>query len=354
MLFSAKTKGYFVELSDYGCLFARTSAMAGPLIVEELAECPVDDAEKFAETLQSLQVTKSPSGYMHAVCGLYPGKRIVRRATLDPKRYKDPAYLNEVITQQLRVEPEKYTLSVLNSADGTDFDISKASQKETLFCGLPADDIVSIQDTLLGNGIYPERLELATVSVLGSLVDYLEFKKSKTPTLVLEISGDSTHSFIVTSAGVETSRPVAQGLEAMIPVVQKELNLKDEDSARKLFYSNTFDFTGMGPLLVKRLLKELQSSIGFYEVQTGQSVGQVLCAMIPPKLTWLDSTIATALGVPSLKLDTSAWLQSRQITLSDHAAQVGSNPKWFGLFGLMASYNATAAESNAVVSEKKD
>ena len=354
MLFSAKSKGYFVELSDYGCLFARTSAMDGPLIVEELDECPVDDAEKFSETLKRLQVSKSPSGYLHAVCGLYPGKRIVRRASLDPKRYRDPAYLNEVITQQLRVEPDKFTISVLNSVDGTDFDITKTSQKEALFCGLPADDIASIQDSLLGNGIYPERLELGTVSVLGSLVDYLEFKKSKTPTLVLEISGDSTHSYIVTSSGVETSRPIAQGLEAMIPVVQKELNLKDEDSARKLFYSNTFDFTGMGPLLVKRLLKELQSSIGFYEVQTGQSVGQVLCAMIPPKLTWLENTIAAALGVPSLKLDASAWLQSRQITLSDRAAQVGASSKWFGLFGLMASYKPVAVESNAVVSEKKD
>jgi hypothetical protein len=350
MLFSAKPKGFFVELSDYGCMFARTSSLGAPMVVEALEECPVNDAPVFAETLKRLQPKKSPSGYMHSVCGLYPAKRLVRRATVDLKRVKEPAYFGELLAQQFRIEPDKYSVAVLNSTDGGDYDVAKAVQKEALFCGLPADDIVAIQDGLLGNSIYPERVELASVGVLGALVDYLAFRKSKAPTLVLEISGDATHTYIVSAAGVEAARPIPQGLDSMIPVVQKELNLKDEESARKLFYSNTFDFTGMGPLLIKRLLKELQSSIGFYEVQTGQSIGQVLCTMIPPKLTWLDGAIANALGVPGLKLDLSAWLQSRQITLSDHAAASGANPRWLGLFSLIASYYTP---THAVVAEKE-
>ena len=87
MLFSAKPKGFFVELSDHGCLFARTSTPGdGPLVVEELEECPAGDAEQFAQMLDKLQPKKSPSGYVHAVCGLYPSKRLLRRATIDPKR----------------------------------------------------------------------------------------------------------------------------------------------------------------------------------------------------------------------------------------------------------------------------
>ena len=38
------------------------------------------------------------------------------------------------------------------------------------------------------------------VTTLGALVDYFAFTKSKTPTLVLEIGTDSTHSFIVSSS----------------------------------------------------------------------------------------------------------------------------------------------------------
>jgi Tfp pilus assembly PilM family ATPase len=133
--------------------------------------------------------------------------------------------------------------------------------------------------------------------------------------------------------------------------VQKELGLKDEESARKLFYSNTFDFTGMGPLLIKRLLKELQSSIGFYEVQTGQSVGQVLCTQLSPKLAWLDAAIAGALGISSLKLDPAPWLQSRHITLPEALAKNAQDIRWFGLLSLMAHYHS--APAHAAVPEEK-
>ena len=135
----------------------------------------------------------------------------------------------------------------------------------------------------------------------------------------------------------------------MLPVVQKELGLKDEESAKKLFYSNTFDFTGMGPLLIKKLLKELQSSIGFYEVQTGQSVGQVLTTQLSPKLQWLDGAIATALGITSLKLDAGPWLQSRHITLADPFVKYTQDIRWFGLLAMMAQYDAV----HAVPAEEK-
>ena len=351
MLFSAKQKGFFLELSDYGCLFARTSATAGPVIVEMLAECPLGDATAFSEVMTRLQPKRTPSGYVHAVCGAYPAKRLVRRPTIDPKKVKDPAYFNEVLRQQFRIEPDKYTIAILNSGDGSDYDLSKATQKEVMFCGLAGQEIVALQDHLLDSSVYPERLELGTVATLGALVDYLEFKKSRMPTLVLEIGADATHTYIISPGGVEAARPIPQGLDSMLPVVQKELNLKDEESAKKLFYSNTFDFTGMGPQLIKKLLKELQSSIGFYEVQTGQSVGQVICTLLPSKLTWLEGTLATALGVPVLTLDLPAWLASRQITLSDQVAAAGTHPRWLGIFALIASSHSTP---HAVAAEKKD
>lgn len=133
----------------------------------------------------------------------------------------------------------------------------------------------------------------------------------------------------------------------MIPVVQKELGLKDEESAKKLFYSNTFDFTSMGGVLVKRLLKELQSSIGFYEVQTGQSIGHVFCTQLPPSLSWLGGTMAGALGVPQLKIEMLPWLEAQNIKLSDGVTLGSAEERWFGLFSLMVSHQ------NAVPDEKK-
>jgi hypothetical protein len=239
----------------------------------------------------------------------------------------------------MRAHSEAFLEGFINATDGSDYDLAKGTQKDALFCGLPTDELVALQDALLAGGVYPERVELGSVAVLGALADYLAGTKAKTPTLMLEVGMESTQSYIVTPAGVEASRPIALGLDSMVPVVQKELGLKDEDAARRLFYSKTFDFTGMGALLVKRLVKELQSSIGFYEVQTGQSVGQVVCTQLMPKLEWLESAIATGLGISSLRIEPAGWLMNRQITLADSVAKSVQETRWFGLLSLMVRYN---------------
>jgi len=350
MFLSKKTKGFFVESNEHAVMLARTSAPSAPFEVEDMVECPPNDAAALAAAIAHLQPKKSPSGYLHATVGVYPAKRLLRRHSLELKRVKEPGYFAEVCAQQFRVEQDKYAIALLNANDGLDFDLNKAVQKDVLFCGMLTEEAAAAQAMLLENSIYPERLELGSVAMLGGLADWLAFTKSKTPSLVLEIGADATHSFIVTASGVEASRPIPQGLDAMVPTVQKELGLKDEESARKLFYSNTFDFTGMGPLLIRKLLKELQSSIGFYEVQTGQSVGQVLTTQLSPKLVWLEAAIASSLGISSLKVDAGPWLESRHITLAESAAQNAQDARWFGLLSLMAQYNVVHA---VAVEEKK-
>jgi hypothetical protein len=349
MFFAAKTKNFFLDFNDHTVLLARTSKQTPPFVVEEIIECAPGDQTALAEALKALQTKKSASGYLHASCGVNAPRRVVRKVTLEPKRLKEPTYLNEATAQQLRIDPDQYTLAILNSNQGTDYDTSKATQKDAIICGMPTADINLSQDTLVAGGIYPESMELSSVASVGAMVDYLAFAKIKTPVLILEIGAEMTNSFIVTASGLEASRPIQQGLEAMIPVVQKELGLKDEASARKLFLSNTFDFTGMGSVLIKKLIKELQSSIGFYEVQTGQSISQVACTLLPTKLSWLETAIAADLGVSVLKADIPAWLQSRQITLADTLPAAAQDIRRLGLFGLMIQYN----NSHVAVPEKK-
>ena len=349
MLFAQKTKGFFVELNDHAIMVARTSARIAPFTIEEMRECPIGNAPALEAILTQLQPKKSPSGYLHATVGIFPARRLVRRHTLELKRVREAGYIAEICAQQFRIEHDKYVVTLLNANDGAEFDGTKVGQKDVVFCGLPSEDAIATQSSLLQNRIYPERLELGSVATLGGVVECLSYSKSKMPALVLEIGAEVTHSFIVTANGVEASRPIPQGLDAMVPIVQKELGLKDEESARKLFYSNTFDFTGMGPLLIKKLLKELQSSIGFYEVQTGQSVGQVLTTQLSPKLQWLDGAIAAALGITSLKLDPVPWLQSRHINVPEALVKNAQDIRWFGVLALMPQNNAV----HAVAAEEK-
>jgi hypothetical protein len=260
---------------------------------------------------------------------------------------KEPTYFNEVYTQQFRIEPDKYSIRVLNHSDGSPYDLIKASQKEAIFCGLPVEDVNAAQDRFLEYGVYPERLELGTLATLGGVVNYLKFKQSKSPVLILEMGSETTHSYIVSTDGVDISRSVASGIASMIPVVQKELGLKDQESAMKLFYSNTFDFTSMGGTLVKKLVKELQSLIGFYEVQTGQSIGHVFCSQLPGALRWISVTMASSLGVPQLKIDTVPWLESLHIKLGESVNPNPPDESWMGLFSLIATHE------NAVALQKK-
>lgn len=347
MFFSKKNKGIFVDLNDHTLAAARTSSSVGPMLIEELKSCPADNASAVEALLSEIQAKRGGSGsYLRSTCGVYSPKRLVRRATLDPKRIKDGDYLDEVVSAQFRVEPSKYTLVALDPKTGLDFDPSNAG-KDVVFSGMLAEEIVSTQKRLLDTGIYPERLELGSVATLGALIDYLSFVESKTPTLVLEMDVEHTQSFILSETGVDTSRPIPQGLDAMVPVVQKELGLKDEESARKLFYSNTFDFTGMGPTLIKKLIKELQSSIGFYEVQTGQSIGQVFCTLLPPKMGWIQGAIANQLGVGLLDLKPLPWLQARGITFADTVSTTDVDARYLGLFSLMLSHEHVAAQKNS-------
>jgi hypothetical protein len=343
MFFSQKSKGFFVEVGEHTVLAARTSSPAAPFTIEEIRECPAGDPDAFRAMLGELQPRKSPTGYVHASVGLYPARRVVRRHTVEPKRMKESGYFSEICTQQFRIEQDKYALFLVNAADGSDYEAARTPPREVVVCGMPGEDAVAAQSSLLEAGVYPERIELGSVATLGAVVDCLAQAKSKTPVLVLEVEADAMHSFIVTANGVETSRPIPQGLSAMIPIVQKELGLKDEESARRLFYSNTFDFTGMGPLLIKKLLKELQSAIGFYEVQTGQTVGHVLTTQLPAKLQWIDAAIAAALGIKSLKLDPLPWLESRRIALRENLGASVADTRWLGLLALMAHYHAPDA-----------
>jgi len=316
-------------------MVARTSGTGATFTVEELVECAAHDSQAIAEMLEQIQGGKSTDRFLHAGVGIYPPTRVVRYYELDLKRLKAPEYLNEVMVQQLRIEPAKFMVMLLNARNGSDYDLVKATQKGVLFCGLPTEDVTKHQEQLIAAGVYPERLELCSVATLGALTDYLNHAKLKAPTLVLEMGLDATSSFIVTGEGVDASRPIPLGLDAMVAGVQKELGLKDEETARKLFYSSEFDFNETAPVLLKRLTKELQSLIGFYEVQTGQTVGRVLITQLPSNLRWIETALAMGLGIEVLEWDPVEWLGRHEITIGEGVAHSILEPRWLGLLSLM-------------------
>lgn len=89
----------------------------------------------------------------------------------------------------------------------------------------------------------------------------------------------------------------------MCQAIKEENNLKDEDAARKLLYSETFDLSDMGPTLIRPILRELSSISGYYEVTKGQSIGYLYVPTLPPSQNWIVELLAQSMGVDILRID---------------------------------------------------
>jgi hypothetical protein len=339
-MLKTKTKGLFVDYSEYALLLARTSSFKNPVHIEAITEHVPGEPEETAEFVREFAELKSGS-YIPTHCSIYPTDRFIRRFTMDVQaKNKNQNYFSETLSSQFRVDPEKNMVQILKGTDGAEADLEKGLDKELMFVGGPTEQFRSLQQNLLSYAIYPASLEVGTLSTIGGLIDYTQAKGLSAPTLILEITADNSNVFIFRNDILDVSRPISFGWNTMYPVIQQELGLKDEGSAKKIFYSNTFDFTEMGPKLLRKMLKELQASTGFYEVQTGQTIGQIFLSLLPKNLNWVGQILARSLGVDVIDLDFPAWLKSQNITLADEVDVASLDNRWMGLFSLMGDYSA--------------
>ncbi len=342
----SKHSAYFVEHSDAGFFVARASGYTQPLAVEEVREAPADDPDAITTLLERMGRTAGAAGYTRARCGVYPRGRLLGKLELDePRKAKDPRYLEERIKADFNIDAASWHLAVLNPRTGAVADVGSLMEKEFFVCGAPVETFSQAQKQMLEYGVYPDRLELGSVASIGALVDYHRFAKIEAPSLILEIGMEETRVVIIHQGAVDAVRVIRSGLSSMISVVQRDLGLKDEAAAKRLFYSDSFDFKEMGPRLVDKLLRELQSTVGYYEVSTGLSIGRILCTKAPEQLAWLNKTFAKSLNVDPLVINFTDWLERNGINLKTDLNGDGVPAHWLGLFGLMIDSQPTADEA---------
>ncbi|MDQ8208709.1 hypothetical protein QEH52_14375 [Coraliomargarita sp. SDUM461003] len=341
-MLNPKTKGLFVDVSEFSILAARTSGYKIPIVIEELAEFPLSAEDSSVEIRDFFEqlVDFKGGGYFVSRTGVYPEGRFVRFYEAESaNKAKDLNFLSGILQSEFNVDPAVNTVAILNARDGSDYDPQTSLSKRLVFCGAPAQAFQDAQDRLLDCGIYPERLELSTVTTLGGVSDYAHFNEIKSPILCFELTSQSANIFIINQGQVDVARPVPFGLDSIYPLLQRELGLKDETSARKLFFSNTFDFAEMGPKLLRRLTKELQASTGFYEVQTGQTIEKVFISVLPQNLAWVSKTVSDSLGLEILQPNLEKWLEGLKVTLGEGVEVSNLGPRWMGLFSLMGEFH---------------
>jgi hypothetical protein len=336
MFSSRQLPGIFIDHSGESVRAARTSAFAAPFTVEDVGECAAGDRAGMVELLQRLSPRRTAGRHVHARVAIRPEGQLVRVLTAEPKRLGEADYFAALCSGQLQIDPQAYLLSVLNAEDGRPFEPARTGERELFFCGLPLAELEAAQGALVDQDIYPESLELGTVATLGAVADHVRHAGIAAPVLVLELGGASSHAYVVSGGGVTHARQLSSGLDAMVPLVQRNLGLKDAAAAKKLLYANAFDFSAMGPELTLALARELHALISHLEVRTGRSVGQVLNLRLPPKLGWLGLALARGLGLEPLVPAMEPWLAARGVTLAPAVrTAVAPDLGWLGVWGLM-------------------
>jgi len=94
----------------------------------------------------------------------------------------------------------------------------------------------------------------------------------------------------------------------------------------------------MGPSLLRKVLKELQASTGFYEVQTGQNIGQIFVTLLPGNLKWIESVLSRSLGLESIVPDYRGWIERWGITPGSSVQIEHLDARWLGLISLMGNF----------------
>ncbi len=318
-------------------MVCKTSSDPGsPAVLVDLKT--FDFADEGYEVALQEYLGRKKGHFTRAYCSMMPVSRFIRRVTLESaNKAKDTAHLMELLSGTCKVNPNDNEVAMLQ-ASGSHLDQEKPTTKEVMFVGARTDEISSIQAKLIGWGVFPLRLEMGTLPMLASIQKIAKAEGRKSPTLVLEVGESQSYIYIVGENGVDMTRNLSFGVSSMLPHIKAELGLADDAVARKILLANTFDFAEMAPILLRRLVKEIQASIGFYEVQTGYTIGQMYLANLSSRFQWVGNHLSRALGLDIMVVAFDRWMGAIGIDADSSMDLSNADPVVWSLISLSGNY----------------
>lgn len=334
-----KVTGFFLDISEFGMVAAHANHFQAPLKINSLYESPLlsqDDTREFVRTITNAGRTQVSACY----CGFYPQGRFVHRLELDDpmKAREDKNFFATALEDKFGLNIKNTSLVVINPVDGSPFGLPPLPQ-EVFLCGGPTAQIAQIQERLVDHLIYPDHLEMGTIASMGGFMHYFSHIPSDESTLVIEFSSEGALLLIYRGDRLDNVRMISHGLNSFIPIVQSELGLTNPQDAKHRIFTGEFDHIKIAPLALAALIKELQSFVSFYELQSSTRVSKLFLTLLPPSMQWLTDSICQSLNIQSLIVDYARWLEVSKITLSNGLDVSSLDNRWFNLFSLMTHYS---------------
>lgn len=339
-----KSRSLLIEINPHQVLVAGiTRQRRGPVTIDFVAEFDRENTAALRLWIEGKKDLRKK--WMASVCGFIAQRGMLQRETLRASDLADPAQLIASIRdrQTLRfsassapfqhVNPEQWTFRAVNALNGTPLPEGD-STRPALLVGLANDELHEIQQLLLDNRLMPQQLEPALLPLFGTIYQIMERRHQPRAPVVVVIKPENTAVYILGKEGVHTPGHVPQGLNALVQQVRKEFALESDAEALRRLMDPDEELRKRARKLLRQLGAELRPVINSYEMTTGQPVGEVYCAYLPPALAWLAEPLMKVIEHEPMPVNCQQWMPTVGLQAADGLPPLG--PHWLGALSLAA------------------
>lgn len=347
MLFSelfkhTSRRSLLIEVNPYQILAAGfTRPEEGVAILDCAAEFDSDDDLGLRQWLD--ENFDKQKAWLPVHCGVVSPEALLHRESILPRKLTDPAYLNNLVRDQYKIDhPDTWKLSTLSPLEGTPL-LPEGTQRPALICGLSQNDVHHAQQRLLDHRLLPYRLEMGILPLLGVIANHKARRNDKRAIVVVNIEQEHTVAYILGKEGVHTPAPVRHGFASIVHAARKEFGLTHSSAVRDRLQQNDEELLLRATKFVRAIGRDLKPLVDSYEMTTGQPVGEIYCAYLPPALSWITEPLAQVVGRTPFTMECKEWMPTVGIQAAEGVPVFGQH--WLGALSLLADLPATKPES---------
>lgn len=346
MLFNNRNsrRSLLIEVNPYQILAAGIDRLEnGPATIDCAAEFDSGDEEGLRSWLAAN--FEKQTSWVPAIASFVPPEGLLQRESIVPRRLADPAYLADLVREQYKIEnPSAWKLMTLSPLEGEQV-TPDGTQRPVLVCGVSHTNVQLTQQRLLDQRLLPYRLEMGILPLLGEVSNHQKGLNEKRAVVVVVIEQEHTVAYIIGKEGVHTPAPVRHGFTSIVQAARREFNLTEADEVRERLHLADDELLLRASKFVRAIGRDLKPLVDSYEMTTGQPVGEIYCAYLPPALSWIAEPLAQVVGRSPFTFDCPAWQSTVNITIGDHVAPLGQH--WLGALSLIAAPSGALPERPA-------
>lgn len=343
MLFTNRNsrRSLLIEVNPYQILAAGIDRPdTGPVTLECLAEFEGGDEAGLRAWL-AVNFERQAS-WVPALASFIPPEALLQRESIVPRKLVDPTYLPELVREQYKIDnPAAWKLMTLSPLEGEQV-AAEGTQRPALVCGVSHTNVQQMQQRLLDQRLLPYRLEMGVLPLLGAVAGHLKRLNEKRAIVVVVIEQEHTVAYIIGKEGVHTPAPVRHGFSSIVQAARREFGLTRADEVRDRLQQGDDELLLRGSKFVRAIGRDLKPLVDSYEMTTGQPVGEIYCAYLPPALSWIAEPLAQVIGRSPFVMDWAAWQTTAGIALAEGVPPPGQH--WLGALSLVADATAPAPD----------